>query len=503
MDSRIKQTETGKSIFKNVLYGFSTWLLPLGLSFVATPIIVRSLGNEVYGIYALVLGFIAYSFNFSIGRAITKYIAEYSAAGKKEFIRDLISAAFFLNLGVGVIGVLVLIFSSRWLVTDVFRIDAEYEQISIYSLYIAAALIFVAMLTQIFNAVLQGMHRFDVYSKIYNLNGISLIVGNIYLALNGYGVLALLWWNLAISSITCVVYAVSAWRLLPEFGINFVFPVNVFRLVLSFSFGVIGYQILANLLLLFERGWITRRLGPESLTFYVVPMTLSLLMHGFISSLSLVLFPLASELQDNKEKLLRLYTKATKIVCLLVVFIGLTFVFQSHELLTVWIGADFADNSYDLLIVHTVTFGLVAIQIVSWQMTEGLGFPGFNFKVFSICLITSVTLMFFLIDDFGGIGVAFARLAGFGGIFLFVFYVEKWFFESVQYRMWLRIMATLSVSGALGVLVERLVMLSLPLTWFSLFLAVFCGGVVYCGVVWLAGYVSEDEKLLLKGLIKR
>ena len=65
--------QTSKSIVRNVIYGSLTWVLPVGLSFVATPIIVRSLGNNDYGLYALVLGFISYSFTFSLGRAVTKY----------------------------------------------------------------------------------------------------------------------------------------------------------------------------------------------------------------------------------------------------------------------------------------------------------------------------------------------------------------------------------------------------------------------------------------------
>ncbi len=70
------QAQTSKSIAKNVFYGFLTWILPLGLSFVSTPLIVRTLGKKDYGIYTLVLGFVGYSFTFSIGRAITKYISE-------------------------------------------------------------------------------------------------------------------------------------------------------------------------------------------------------------------------------------------------------------------------------------------------------------------------------------------------------------------------------------------------------------------------------------------
>src|SRR5437868_9045861 len=93
--------QTSKSVFRNVIYGSLTWILPLGLSFVATPVIVRSLGDNDYGIYALILGFISYSFTFNFGRAITKYVAEYRVSGESEKIRDVISASFFLNVVIG------------------------------------------------------------------------------------------------------------------------------------------------------------------------------------------------------------------------------------------------------------------------------------------------------------------------------------------------------------------------------------------------------------------
>ena len=77
--------------------------------------------------------------------------------------------------------------------------------------------------------------------------------------------------------------------------------------------------------MLFERGWVIRQLGEENLTYYVVPMQLSFYIHAFISSIVLVVFPLASELKNNPEKLLRLYLKASKIVCFFVVFMATTF----------------------------------------------------------------------------------------------------------------------------------------------------------------------------------
>jgi O-antigen/teichoic acid export membrane protein len=359
------------------------------------------------------------------------------------------------------------------------------------------------MLTQVFNAVLQGMQRFDIYSKIFNANSFALLIGNIVLAFLGYELLILLIWNLLVMCIFCAVFAIAAKKLLPEFGISFRFRRETLVLVLRYSLGIIGYQILANVLLLFERGWIARQLGAESLTYYVIPMSLGMYMHGFISSLTLVFFPLASELKDDKEKLLRLYTKATKIVSLLVVFFATTLIVENKVFLTLWMGGEFAENSSDLLILHTITFGLAAILTVSWQMTEGLGFPNYNFVIFSVCLIVSVSLMIVLTRDYGNLGIAAARLAGFAAIFLSIFYIEKRFFYKVQAAFWLKLIGSLTIAAVFAGMVESSINSYLLVNWPSFILSALCGGLVYCFVLWLLGFITADEKLLIRGVFNR
>ena len=495
--------ETGKSIFRNVLYGFSTWVLPLGLSFVATPIIVETLGHKDYGIYALILGIVGYSFNLSFGRAIIKYIAEYRARSESEKIRDVISAAFFINLVVGIIGILAISLSANFLVGNVFQIEAADQSKTVTALYLAAMLIFSLMLNQLFNSILQGIHRFDVYSKIFNFNNLAVLSGNILLALNGYGLVYLLAWNLFINILSGIFYAASAKRLLPEFGINLKFKPESLKLILRFSAGIIGYQILANILLLFERGWITRQLGSESLTYYVVPMSLSFYIHGFVTSLILVIFPLASELKDNPVKLLRLYTKATKTVCFFVFFLAATFIVQSRVFLTLWMGAEFAEQSSTLLIIHTITFSLLAILTVSWQMTEGLGYPSYNTYIFMICLLLNIVTIVSLTPGYGNFGVALGRLAGFGTIFFSIFYVERWFFGRVQTKFWLRLASLLSASAVLSAVVQILIINNFQTGWLTFLAVAGGGGIVYCLVLLLFGFVEEEEKQLLKSILSR
>lgn len=497
------QKQTSRSVFRNVVYAALTWFVPLGLSFVATPLIVRSLGDRDYGIYALVLGFISYSFSFALGRAITKYVAEYRVSGRSDKIRDVISATFFLNIAVGLIGVLTICLLAGWLVRDVFLIEPADQQNTVTALYIAAGIIFLAMLSQVFSAVLQGIQRFDVYSKIFTFNNLALLSGNIALAYLGFGLLALLWWNLAMISVGCVIFALAARRLLPEFGLHFRFDGEAMRLVARYSASIIVYHVLANALLIFERGWITRRLGSENLTYYVVPMTLGILMHGFISSLVVVVLPLASELTSEREKLLKLYTKATKVITALVVFIVATAIVQSDAFLRLWLGGSFAERSSELLIIHMICFGAVSIMAISFQMTEGLGYPQFNAATTGVATVVGVTLMIILTAGMGSTGVALARLAAFGIVFFSIFVVEKWFFKKVQARFWAGLLVSLAAAAAGAVLAEYGIIKLVAGSWLSLFTSVACGGLAYAFVLWLLDFVTADEKLLIRAALGR
>jgi O-antigen/teichoic acid export membrane protein len=498
-----KQSETSKSIFRNVLYGFSTWILPMGLSVIATPEIVKSLGDQDYGIYALVLGFVGYSFNFSFGRAITKYIAEYRANGENDKIPDLISSAFFINLIVGLFSVSIICFFANWLVLSILKIDPESQNKTVSALYIASAIIFFSMLNQIFYSILQGIHRFDVYSKIFNFNNLLLLSGNIVLVVFGFKLISLFVWNLSVTCLTCIIFAISAKRLLPEFRIKFNFQPETIKLIFKFSYGVIGFQILANFLLLFERSWIFRHLGSENLTYYVIPMSLAIYIHAFVSSLIIVIFPLASELKNDREKLLRLYTKATKVVVLLVVFFAATLIIEGRFFLQLWMGNNFAERTWMLLTVHTLTFGLMAIHSVSWQMTEGLGYPNYNFILFLLCLLITVSLMIGLTPDWGSFGIAIGRMIGCAVIFFSIFWVEKWFFKEIQFKLWLKIGSILAIAAAAAVLTEKFIIQTFTQNWLVFASATAGGGIVYFLIVWVLGFASADEKLLFKRLISR
>ena len=111
--------------------------------------------------------------------------------------------------------------------------------------------------------------------------------------------------------------------------------------------------------------------------------------------------------------------------------------------------------------------------------------------------------MIFLIDDYGNTGMALSRLAGFGLIFFSIFVSEKWFFGSVQVRLWLRLILSLVPAAAVAGVVEFYVVSALSLSWGALVLGGVAGGISYLLVTYLSGLVTEEEWSIVRRFAER
>jgi O-antigen/teichoic acid export membrane protein len=264
-------------------------------------------------------------------------------------------------------------------------------------------------------------------------------------------------------------------------------------------------QFFANFLLLFERSWITSRLGTEAVAYYVIALNLGVYVHAFVGSISLALFPLSSEIEarGDKSELLRIYTKATKIVLMLAVFLCLTLINGRDFILGLWVGLDFVEKSSDALVTHALTFSLLAVVIVSVQIIEGVGQPGVTAAAIFVWLITSTPLMIVLIDDYGITGVGIARLLGALIFIPTILYIERKVFGHILLGFWRRNLLIVGFAAAAASLVQYFIFQNLAMSWIN-----FSGGLVFGGLVFgfcllIAGFVSPNEKEWLKNRFNR
>lgn len=493
------------SLSRNVMFGFLSWLLPLGFTFVMTPVIVHGLGPDAFGIYALIMGFVAYSFTFSVGRAITKYVAAYHANNETDRIGEVLSNTLMINLVVGVLSAGTLALLTNVLITRILKIAPALQAQARLGFYLASIGLLLTMINQVFSAVPQAVHRFDVYSLITTGIGILTIGGNGLLVWFGYGAAVLIGWTVGVTGLSCLIYYVASRRLLPDAHLTLRFKKDLLVGILRFSSAVILYQILANVLLIFERSWLTRTLGSAALTFYVVPMTIAIYIHAFISSLTLVLFPLASEVGASKdfERLRKIYTRAFKYISMLIVFMVVTLAVGSHNILTSWMGASFADQAAPVLTIQVIAFGLMAMLIVPWQIADGLGFPWANALLGSWWLICTVILAVFLTPVMGIRGMAISRLLGMIATPLFILLVERHVFGRFLWEFWRQLGTSLIVSGGLMGLAQYFLFKTIPSGWTWLLLSILVSGLTFVGFLLITQYMDDDEQQWLRSFFSK
>ncbi len=485
----------------NGIYSMFSWIIPLVLGLVITPVVVNQLGKESYGLYSVILGFISYSFSIGIGKTASKYVAEYRAANESEKLADTLSSILWISLAFGLISTAIIFLTAKYLVINVLLITPEFQETAVTAMYFAGLTILITMISQIFQFVLQGLQRFDRFLLLTNVNVLLLNLGSLALVYSGFGVLALIIWNCIVVVVLGILFYWNAIRLLPEFSLRYKIKSDIWNPALKYAFSIVVYQSFGNVLLLFERGWLVRKFGTASLTYYIVPMSLGFYFHGLVSSVSLVMFPVVNEFLASKETLVRIYKTSTKLILTMTVFFIVSSIFEGQLFLGVWMKGDFAINSYTILVIHAFTFGILGVVTVAWQMVESFGRAKLNAFATVAWLLISIPLMVVFANEWQTPGVALGRLIGVMALLPLIIYVERKFLGGISVRFWLTTSMRVLIAGVFAGLCEWLINQALPPSWIGFVISSLVGVIVYVLILIIAGFFESEEKTALKTLI--
>ncbi len=478
-----------------------SWGFPLLIAFVTTPILVHSLGTKKYGEYSIVLSFLAYAFSNGVGKVAGKYIPEYRASDEPDKLSESVSAAFWMVLAVGLLQVIALVSAASFIVADILLIAPESQASVTKALYLAGFSGLILMMGQIFQYALQGVHRFDIFAVITNANALLLSVGNVVIVLLGFGIIPLFIWNLTITTIFGVMFFIKARPLIPEWRLSLKIRGPIAQAVLRYGGSIIIYQLVTNILGVFERSWIVRKFGTETLAFYAVAYMLAVNMHSMLWSFAQVLFPVVNELLTNKQKLIEVYEKSVKLTFLVAAFIISTYICIGRPFFHLWLGSEFSDRSYMLLIFISAAFGFSAIAIVPWLLAEAFRAPGLNALSSTIWTVVGIPLMYLLAERWQVEGIAFARMVGAAAIVPLIFYIEKRFLDVILWRFWLGLLVKIAVAVGAMIFLEKSFLRQFEPGWVALVAGLALGTTVFGVVAFASGLITRQEISLLRSAL--
>src|SRR5438094_9823521 len=84
-----------RKVARNALYNSGAWAVSVLIAILVTPYLVRKLGTEGYGVYALLTSLVGYFslMDLGLGQGVTKFVAQYVAQDDAEAVASSIGSA--------------------------------------------------------------------------------------------------------------------------------------------------------------------------------------------------------------------------------------------------------------------------------------------------------------------------------------------------------------------------------------------------------------------------
>jgi O-antigen/teichoic acid export membrane protein len=407
--------DRGAIVARNVGLNFVSQLWFAVLSVVTTPYIVRTLGVDTYGLYVIVstvLGYFSF-LDLGLGAAVTKYVAEYHAAGDGRAVNRVLQSALGAYLVLGGAGAIVIAATTTLLVDHVLNVDPTDVGVAHVAFYIAALGFLVNLPAQTFSVVPGALQRFDVVVLRTIVFGTASVVGTVGVLALGYGLREVLLVNLAITVATAVSFYLKTRALLPE--ASFWPRLHRPELRMLMGFGLLKASQRISTLLVFQLDrLVVGAFAPiAAVAYYVVPLSLTQRILKLAGNVGVAVFPAASALsgQDDTRRIEELYLRAMKLTVLIALPTSSMMFIYSHEIMRYWLSPLFEAKSSLVLMVLSIANLLFAFTTVPAVTLDATG----RIRVATLfgfsAAATNLVFVFVLVPTIGFQGAAWAVLA--------------------------------------------------------------------------------------------
>ena len=391
----------------------SNWVLILvtvAATYVLTPFILDTLGQEGYGTWTLITAFTGYIGLLALGvpMASVRYLAQHVAEGDVKRMNATIGSCAGLYLAIGatsilVGGILMGLFAA-------YEIPGPLEreaQLAFALMVVHVSAGFIGLLPE---GILFSHHAF-VPRNVIRISGVLLRLGLTYLFLRLSASLVLL----ALVQVLCLAFDFGiTWlivrRQYPQTRISLAdFDFAVVRRIFSFSVYVLLLNAGARLVFETDALVIGAMLGVGAIPFYVVANSFAVYLMDFVIAIAAVVSPMATKLRTEQRSadLVEMFLKWSKVALSLTLMAGLFLIVFGSRFIGWWIDPSFEEPSGRVLqILMVSSFLFLPVRGVAVPVLMGLGKPKIPAVASLGAGVLNLVMSLILVVPFGLAGVA-------------------------------------------------------------------------------------------------
>jgi O-antigen/teichoic acid export membrane protein len=386
-----------KLIVRNTVLNFFGLVVPLAVGFVTIPMVVRALGNDRFGILALVWVVFGYFglFDLGLGRTTTRYIADALGRNEREKLPGYLWTTVILQTGIGLFAAVLSYLAAPLIVHRVLNIPEGFIGETILTLRLVGGSLPVMFVSASFRGVLEAAQRFDLVNVVkvpVNVLFYVLPLAGVAMGLKLPGIVVLL---VASRAAALVAWGAMSLRVMPALRTRPVLHGRLIRPLFSFS-GWLGLSsILYAVTSSMDRLVIGSLITVEAVTYYSAPYEAINRVGVVPGSLSMVLFPTFSYLDagGKTDRAETLFARSIKFLLLSTGPIFLLLLFFSGDFLRLWLGGDFAAKSGLVVQLLAVGFLVNTIIAVPNNYLQGIGRVDIapKYQAFELVAFTAMT----------------------------------------------------------------------------------------------------------------
>ena len=404
---------SGKSIAKNTVYNLLGYGIPLLFALLIIPFLLRELGEEKFGLLSLVWVVIGYFsfFDFGIGRALTKIIAEKIGVNQMKDIPGTFWASFFLMLVFSSLGAIVVLLISPALVTSVFKISQELQSETIVTFYLLALSIPIITTTAGMRGFLEAYQKFSTINIIRTFLGVFSFLGPLICLFFSDSLIWIALSLVIIRDLVWLVYLFQCLKINAELKTSVTLKYKFLKPILKLSGWITVSNLIVPILVYLDRFLIGAMVSATAIAYYTTPYEVVSKLLLIPGALTGVLFPaFSANYLTNPEFTKKISIKAVKYIVIIMYPLVLIIMIFSFEGLSLWVGDKFAKNSYFILQIMALGIFINSLAYIPFSFLQGIGKPEITAKIQLFELPIFVVAMWFAISDAGINGAAFVWL---------------------------------------------------------------------------------------------
>lgn len=405
---------SGRLLARNTFYNLLGHALPMPVAVITIPFIIKGLGVERFGILTLAWMAVGYFglFDLGLGRATTKFAAEYFALKKTEKLPQLIWSSMILLFGLGFLIALVAVIITPWLINDILNVPPDLLDESRKAFYLLAFSVPIVLGTAGARGILEAQQRFDLINIVKIPTYIAAFVSPLLVLPFSTSLFPIVAVLVASRLAGMCAYMYFCRKTMPSLLRPQIYDAKHMKQFLKYG-GWLGVSnIITPLMGNMDRFLIGSILTMSAVAYYATPF--DMITKLFIVPIGLlgVIFPAFSAYAiESTEKLLRLHQRAVKYILIAMTPPVVGIIIFARPLFEIWLGQEFALQSSLVLQILAAGVLFSSVARVPFNAIQATGRPDLTAKMHLIELPVYLTALFFLVKAFGIMGVALVWMA--------------------------------------------------------------------------------------------